>query len=62
MSSGVETALVINDEARMPNVEGIPNIQMTNRDKGNFSLFGFRHSFVIRHSDFVIALILRLRA
>jgi hypothetical protein len=39
----------------MPNE--VPNVQMSKRHKSNFSLFGFRHSFVSRHSDFVIALI-----
>jgi len=32
----------------MTNVEGNPNEQVTNK------LFGFRHSFVIRHLSFVI--------
>jgi hypothetical protein len=36
-----------NDEARMTNDEGNKMLRF-------FRPFGFRHSFVIRHSDFVI--------
>src|ERR1043166_4231624 len=43
-------------EIRMPNVEGMPNDQMTKRYRS--SGFGFRHSFVIRTSYFVIFLAL----
>jgi hypothetical protein len=42
-----------NDEARMK-----PEVRMTKRracDSTNHSCFGFRHSFVIRHSCFVIS-------
>jgi len=52
MPSGADTSLANNDEARMPNVEEIPNAQMTNRDAClinrisslfRHSSFGFRH-------------------
>src|SRR5438552_3008013 len=47
---------VANDEARMTNDEGSPNAQITKQAPNVFSTpFGFRHSFVIRHSSFVIA-------
>jgi hypothetical protein len=36
-----------NDEARMTNVEGSSNDE-------RLGAFGFRHSFVIRHSSFAI--------
>jgi hypothetical protein len=49
VSSGVDTSLANNDEARMPNVEEIPNAQMTNRDQGVFN----KSDFVII-SSFVI--------
>jgi 1-acyl-sn-glycerol-3-phosphate acyltransferase len=45
--------LSTNDEARMTNVEGNPNAQMTNAT-ADVSSFGFRHSFVNRHSSFGI--------
>jgi hypothetical protein len=40
----------------MSNDEGNPNDQMTEARRGSatISSFGFRHSFVIRHSGFVI--------
>lgn len=41
----------------MPNVEGNPNALMTKALRCNFPLFGFRHSVVIRYSDFVIFVI-----
>jgi hypothetical protein len=41
VSSGVDTSLANNDEARMPNVEEIPNAQMTNRDQGVFNKSDF---------------------
>src|SRR5947199_9303988 len=37
----------------MTNVEGSPNAQMT-KATADVSSFGFRHSFDIRHSSFVI--------
>ena len=44
-----------NDKARMTNVEGSPNAQMT-KVCWNFILsFRFRHSFALRHSSFVIS-------
>src|ERR1043166_5026493 len=39
-----------NDEARMTNAEGNPNVRMTNVRYRAFSSFGICHSFVIRHS------------
>jgi hypothetical protein len=46
-----------NDEARMTNDERSLNVQMTKmRSEVYFSSFGFCHSFVIRHSAFVISL------
>ena len=47
-----------NDEIRMSNVETIPNDQMTKRSHHLLSGFVLRHSFVIRHSCFVILLAL----
>jgi len=38
----------------MTNVEGSPNGYMSESALLFFSSFGFRHSFVIRHSSFVI--------
>src|SRR6266550_3147688 len=38
----------------MSNDEGITNDQMTKQSRSHTSGFGFRHSFVIRHSCFVI--------
>jgi len=38
----------------MSNDEGCPNEQMTKQSRSYISVFGFRHSFVIRHSCFVI--------
>src|SRR5438270_549544 len=49
-----------NDEARMTNVETSSNAQMTNRLPEASSSFGFRHSFVIRISSFVISFALTL--
>jgi len=40
----------------MTNVEGNPNVQMTEPAPLLLSTFGFRHCFVIRHSSFVIPL------
>ena len=47
-----------NDEIRMSKVETIPNDQMTKRSHHLLSGFVLRHSFVIRHSCFVILLAL----
>src|SRR5882724_5831432 len=47
-----------NDEARMTNDETRSNAQMTNVRRKRSAAFGFRHSFVIRHSAFVIFLAL----
>src|SRR5207253_5180083 len=44
----------------MSNDEGSPNDQMTKQCRSFTLDFGFRHSFVIRHSCFVIALLLAL--
>jgi hypothetical protein len=47
--------MLANDEARMTNVERSSNAQMTKMRSGVCpSSFGFYHSFVIRHSAFVI--------
>src|SRR6266436_108496 len=46
----------------MPNDEGNPNKQMTKQSRSCTSGFGFRHSFVIRHSSFVICLLFGLLA
>jgi hypothetical protein len=56
------TRALRNDEIRMTKVEGMTNGQMTNGCDCPSSSFGFRASFVIRHSCFVIpcALILVL--
>src|SRR5437868_8162013 len=43
-----------NDEGQMSNDEGSPNEQMTKQSRSCTWGFGFRHSFVIRHSCFVI--------
>jgi dipeptidyl aminopeptidase/acylaminoacyl peptidase len=40
----------------MPNVETMTNDQITKRCRSNDSVFWLRHSFVIRHLSFVIAL------
>ena len=56
MLGGVETSS-LNDEARMPNVEGNPNALMTKRSSMQLSIIRFCHSVVIRHSDFVIFVI-----
>jgi hypothetical protein len=45
----------VNDEARMTNDEGSPNAQMTKGEWRFLGVLGFRHSFVIRHSTFVIS-------
>src|SRR5881392_398725 len=47
-----------NDEARMTNDGATSNAQMTNVRRKRSAAFGFRHSFVIRHSAFVIFLAL----
>src|SRR5438132_7526776 len=47
-----------NDEARMTNDGTTSNAQMTNVQRKRSAAFGFRHSFVIRHSAFVIFLAL----
>src|SRR6266513_3631892 len=47
-----------NDEARMTNDGTTSNAQMTNVRRKRSAAFGFRHSFVIRHSCFVIFLAL----
>src|SRR5213594_1681908 len=39
----------------MRKAEGGPNAQMTKSERTLLSSFGFGHSFVIRHSSFVIA-------
>src|SRR6266567_3356405 len=44
----------------MSNDEGSPNDQMTKQYRSFTLDFGFRHSFVIRHSCFVIAFLLAL--
>src|SRR5437868_15503160 len=44
-----------NDEARMTNDETSSNDQMTKMRFEIVSPFGFRHSFVLRHSTFVIS-------
>jgi len=49
---------LIDDEARLSNVETSSNIQMTKVRRGLPSAFGFRYSFVIGHSSFVILLAL----
>src|SRR6476660_7671170 len=43
-----------NDEIRMTKLQTIPNDQMTKRSHHLLSGFVLRHSFVIRHSCFVI--------
>src|SRR5437763_13149336 len=43
-----------NDEGPMSNDEGSPNEQMMKQSRSYTWGFGFRHSFVIRHSCFVI--------
>ena len=47
-----------NDEARMTNDGTRSNAQVTNVRRKRSAAFGFRHSFVIRHSAFVIFLAL----
>src|SRR6266699_3135702 len=47
-----------NDEARITNDGTTSNAQMTNVRRKRSAAFGFRHSFVIRHSCFVIFLAL----
>ena len=47
-----------NDEIRMSNVEAMQNNRMTKRSRLSISDFVLRHSFVIRHSCFVILLAL----
>src|SRR5260370_6130676 len=42
-----------NDEARRTNDERNPNTQMTKERLDTLSSFGFRHSFVSRHSLFI---------
>jgi hypothetical protein len=42
----------------MTNDEGSPKVRMTKQHR-RFSAFGFRHSFVITHSSFVIFRALR---
>src|SRR6266446_1674404 len=49
--SQISFAAYENDESRMTNVERSPNAKMTKR-RTLPSFFGFRHSFVIRHSSF----------
>src|SRR5206468_1364669 len=49
-----EKLLARNDEPRMSNDERSPNDLMTKRQAESFLTFGFRHSFVLRHSTFVI--------
>jgi Outer membrane lipoprotein-sorting protein len=50
---------VPNDEARMTNDETNPNGRMTKpRRQGSARSFGFRHSFVLRPSAFVISFVL----
>src|SRR5881398_195248 len=46
-----------NDEARMLKLETNPNYQMTKDFRSYISRFRLRHSFVIRHSPFVIFLL-----
>src|SRR5438876_12183357 len=46
-----------NDEARMSKLETNPNYQMTKDFRSYISRFRLRHSFVIRHSPFVIFLL-----
>jgi dipeptidyl aminopeptidase/acylaminoacyl peptidase len=53
-------ALPRNDEIRMSNAETIPNYQMTKRSHHLLSGFVLRHSFVVRHSCFVIVFALGL--
>src|SRR6266480_2797224 len=49
-----------NDETRMTNDETSSNAQMRNTQLMDSSSFGFRHSFGIRHSGFVIFFALSL--
>jgi hypothetical protein len=51
-----------NDEARIPNDETINKMSHQNPRESSQknSTFGFRHSFVLRHSSFVISAIPRL--
>jgi hypothetical protein len=53
MSSEGETSLANNDEARMANVEGNSNVQMTKRDRRLFGISDFVivSSFIIRISS-----------
>jgi hypothetical protein len=50
-----------NDEARMTNAEGMTNqrIQIKRQDPAHLWHSGFGRSFLLRHSDFVIAVCLR---
>src|SRR5438132_5967872 len=48
----------MNDEIRMTKLEINPNAQMTKKSRSYFLCFVLRHSFVIRHSCFVILLAL----
>src|SRR5206468_1305893 len=48
----------VNDEIRMTKLEINPNAQMTKKSRSYFLRFVLRHSFVIRHSCFVILLAL----
>jgi len=43
-----------NDEARMTKSKIMTKFEARNRLSGKRSSLGFGHSFVIRHSDFVI--------
>jgi len=44
----------LNDEARMSNDEGMRKVQMTKSCLAKASVFGLRHSGLIRHSSSVI--------
>jgi len=45
---------ILNDEARMPNDEGMSKAQNERKSDRTFFPFGFRHCFGLRHSGFVI--------
>src|ERR1700681_2954231 len=54
-----EARMSNNDEAQMTNDETNPNGRMTKRRwQSSPRSFGFRHSFVLRHSSFVISVVL----